>query len=185
MASPFELVITRLQNIGAFQFLFPFMLTAAVFYGLVRKSKIFGEPEQNVAVNAIVALVAAFMVWAYPVLVGVNVEKELATFFFNASISILTVVVGLMIAGLFFKPDLAEQISSKFRTGKLFGVVLLFGILVGGGVAISSGLVNVFFPPIIMLNISEDVLITTALLVILAVILIAIILPFGGGEKKS
>ncbi len=188
MASPFEIVITRLRDIGAFQFLFPFMITAAVFYGLIRKSQIFGKPEENVAVNAVVALTAAFMVWAYPILVGVDIEKQLSTFFFNASVSILTMVVGVMIAGIFFKPDLAGQLSEKFKTGKLFGIILLFGILVGGAVVFSSGLITVFLPQSLFTGptaLPSDVILTVALLAVLAVILIAIIAPFGGGGKSS
>ena len=188
MVSPFETVILRLRDLGAFQFLFPFMLTAAVFYGLIRKSQVFGKSEENVAVNGVVALVAAFMVWAYPILSGVNVETQLSTFFFNAVVAILTIVVGLMIAGLFFKPDLAGQLSEKFKSGKLFGVILLFGILIGGGIVVSSGLVTIFIPSNLFgsgVGLSEDAILTIALLGVLAAIMVAIIVPFGGEGGKS
>ncbi len=188
MASPFETVITRLQDIGAFQFLFPFMLTAAVFYGLIRKSHIFGKPEENVAVNAVVALVAAFMVWAYPILAGVDIETQLSTFFFNAAVSILTIVVGLMVAGLFFPPNLAEEIGKRLKGGKSLGAILVFGILIGGGILFSSGLITVFFPQTLFSGptaLPSDVILTVALLGVLAVILVAIIAPFGGGKGGS
>jgi len=189
MASPFETVILKLKDLGAFQFLFPFMLTAAVFYGLLRKSQVFGEPEKNIAVNAVVALVAAFMVWAYPILSGVNVETQLSTFFVNASIAMLTVVVGLMIAGLFFKPDLVGQISATLNTSRKLSIVIIFGILVGGAVLLSSGLVTVFIPSGIFGDVSgglsQDTILTIAVLVVVAVVMVAIIAPFGGGKKES
>ena len=185
MASPFETVILRLQEIGAFQFLFPFMITAAVFYGLLRKSQLFGKPEDNIAVNAVVSLTIAFMVWAYPILVGVSVEKQFSTFFFNAAVSIITVIVGLMIAGLFFEPDLAAGISKKLKSGKWFGTILLFGILIGGGIVVSSGLIGVFFPPNLLQGISQDVVLTAALMGVVGIILLALIIPFGGGGSKT
>jgi len=113
MTSPMEVVIKNLQEIGAFQFLFPFMLTAAVFYGLLRRSKIFGEPEKNVGVNAVVALIAAFMVWSYPVLTGVNVEVMLAKFFFQGIIATLVIIVGLLIVTTFLPGSLGEFLGEK------------------------------------------------------------------------
>ena len=66
MATPLENVIIRLNQLRFFAFL-PFILTAAVMYGLLSRSKIFGEPEKNTAINASIALVSAFLVWAYPI----------------------------------------------------------------------------------------------------------------------
>ena len=182
--NPFQTVILNLDKIGAFQFLFPFMIAAAVFYGLLRKSKVFGPPETNVAVNAVVALIAAFMVSAYPILTGIDVRTQFATFFFNAVIAILTIVVGLMIAGVLFGEDLPKQISEKFRQGRGFSIILIFGILIGGGILISSGLVNVFLPPILFPEgLSEESLFTLGAFIVLGLTLVAIIAPFGGGKK--
>ena|SRR3972149_4426547 len=184
MPSPFETVVQRLWDIGFFQYLLPFMISAAIFYGLLRKSQIFGEPGANVAVNAIIALGAAFMVIAYPVLVGVSIEKQFATFFFNAAISILTIVVGLMLASMFFGKDVASEIGEKLKTGRGWGIVLLFGVLVGGGVLFSSGLINVFFPVGVggISGLSEETVLTIAALIVVGIILVAIVAP-GAGKK--
>ena len=61
MTTPLEIVLINLEKMGFFAFL-PFILTAAIFYGLLRRSKLFGEPEKNIVVNAVISLVAAFMV---------------------------------------------------------------------------------------------------------------------------
>ena len=186
MVSPFEIVITRLDDIGAFQFLFPFMIAAALFYGLLRKSRIFGDPQENVAVNAVLALVAAFMVSAYPILVGVNVKQQFATFFFNAVVAILTVASGLMIAGMFFEGDLSKQISTKL--GRLLGPILILGLLVGGGIVVASGFISVFIPQNLFSGpsaIPPDVLLTIAVLAVMGVILAVVVVPFGRGEKKT
>ena len=147
MATPMENAIIALKNFGAFQFLFPFMLTAAIFYGLLRKSKIFGEPEKNMVVNATVALVAAFMVWAYPILAGVNIETQLSMFFFYGTISILTISIGLMILGMFLSKGVGEYLEVKM--GKTFwGGILGIGLLIGFGILISSGLISTIFGPV-------------------------------------
>ncbi|MDI6807290.1 MAG: hypothetical protein QMD14_05845, partial [Candidatus Aenigmarchaeota archaeon] len=62
MVSPFEAVVQRLWDLGFFTYILPYILTVAIFYGLLRKSQIFGAPEKNVAVNASVALVASLFV---------------------------------------------------------------------------------------------------------------------------
>jgi len=139
MASPFETIILRLKDLGAFEFLFPFMLTAAIFYGLLRKSKLFGEPERNVVVNATIALVAAFMVWSYPILTGVSIQQQLATFMFQSLVALLIVMVGLMAASFF-----GERIGLSEK--QLSIAILIMVGLIGGALLFSSGLASLFFP---------------------------------------
>jgi hypothetical protein len=182
MASPFEIVVTNLQKIGAYQFLFPWMIASAVFFGLLRRSQVFGKPEENTAVNAVVATVAAFMVMAYPILQGVNIEKQLTTFFFNSLVSILVVIVGLIIAGMVFPSGLGEELSKKFKGGTLVAF-LVFGILIAVGVLTSSGLTNVFFPKDVGApgGISSDVFLTIG---VLAVMVISVgLIAFVGGRE--
>jgi hypothetical protein len=182
MTSPFEVVILNLQKIGAFNFLFPFMLTAAVFYGLLRRSQIFGKPEENVAVNAVVALVAAFMVWAYPILAGVNVEVMLSTFFFQGVLATLVVIVGLLIISMFMPKGLGETLSEKLKPGWLIGIIIL-GLLIGFGVLFSSGAINIFFPSGIGGGISEDLIISIAVVIGLIAVLGLIVWITTKGEK--
>jgi uncharacterized membrane protein YjfL (UPF0719 family) len=179
MVSPFEVVILKLRSMGAFQFLFPFMLTSAVFYGLLRKSQLFGPPEKNVAVNAVVALIAAFMVWAYPIIAGVSIEQQLTIFMFNGSIALLTVMVALMIVSMFFPPDLPARLGERLKGGRSAGALIIFGLIVGISILFSSGLVNVFIPPGIF-EIPSDVFLTIITLIILGAIIVVIIAPWGG-----
>jgi len=183
MSSPLETVILNLQKIGAFQFLFPFMLTAAVFYGLLRRSQIFGKPEENIAVNAVVALVAAFMVWAYPILVGVNIEIMLSTFFFQGTIATLVVVIGLLIVSMFMPKGLGESLSEQFKGKGVWIGVLIFGLLIGFGVFFSSGAVQIFFPTGVFGGISEDVILSVAVVIGLFAVL-AVIVFLTSKEKK-
>jgi hypothetical protein len=144
MADPFTNAILYLKTIGFFNFLLPFMLSAAIFYGLLRKSKIFGDPDKNITINGVVSLVAAFMVWSYPIIAGVSVETELSKFFMQATSATLVIMIGLIITSMFTE-DLMKKLGETLgKTG--YGGILVMGILIGVGILISSGLIGVFIP---------------------------------------
>jgi hypothetical protein len=176
MVSPFETVILRLKDLGAFQFLFPFMLTAAVFYGLLRKSQIFGPPERNVAVNAIVALIAAFMVFSYPILSGVNIETQLSAFFFQGLVGFLVVAMGILISGLFLPENVGKIVGEKLG-GKTIGVLAIAIFFGGIGILFTSGLSSIFFPQGVSVEIPQDMLIGIFALVLLIGLVAAIVMP--------
>jgi len=184
MVSPFEIVIGRLRDIGAFEFLFPFLLTSAIFYGLLRRSQVFGSPEKNVAVNATVALVAAFMVWAYPVLIGVSIEKQLSQFFFSGVVVLLTVAVLLLLTSMVLPDGLGKFLETRYKGGLAVAAILV-GVMVIIGILISSGLMGIFFPQTIVGGISQDVILTIIVLVILAITFFGITTLGMEGVKES
>lgn len=183
MVSPFETVILKMREVGMFQFLLPYMLSSAIFYGLLRKSQIFGDPKETVSINAVVALVASFMVWSAPILLGIDIETRLASFFVHGISATLVVILGLMIVGMFSPPDLPKHLAKVFEQKPNFWIVVLVaGLLVGGVVAVSSGLVTVYFSqgrgegfgfPIL----SEDAILTLGaiLLLVLPIVLFAVL----------
>lgn len=182
MASPFEIVIGRLKDLGFFEFLLPFLLSSAIFYGLLRRSQIFGPPEKNVAVNAVVALVAAFMVWAYPVLIGVSIETQLSQFFFSGVTILLTVMFFLLIVSMVpIEGGLGKVLEEKFKKGGLFLTFIIIGVIISIGILISSGLTNTFFPQSIAGGISQDIIMTIIVVVLMAVTVIG--LASLGAEK--
>jgi len=189
MANPFNIVITKMQETGILSLL-PFLLSFAIFYGLLRKSQIFGEPERNTVVNAIVSFVAALLVWSYPILAGVNLEKAMSTFFVQGMTATLTVMFGLLITSMFLPANLGEQLAKAFnlssKGGKFGAVIIVFGVLIGLGIFISSGFINVFFPSGgALAGIPSDTMITIVTVIILAVTVIVIAgIGGGGGESK-
>ena len=183
--NPFEMVISRMYELGMFQFLFPFMLSSAIFYGLLRKSQIFGKPEDNVAVNAIVALVASFLVWSAPIIMGIDIQTMLIPFFVQSLSATLVIMMGLLIAGMFFPPDLPGLLKERFQTGGFWSVVIVGGVLIGFVILLTSGLGNIFFPPGEegIAGLSEDVVTIVLVVIILAVSTVAVV---GiGGKKKE
>lgn len=166
MPDIFRPIILRLQEIGAFNFLFPFLLTSAIIYGLLRKSKVFGDPEKNVAVNSVIALVAAFMVWAFPIMQGIDVEAQLSTFFAQG----LFVSLSLMFALMFFSmvaPDPSAALG-KFVQNREVAVIVV-AIIVGIFIFLTSGLFNLIIPKETLAGIPSDILLG------LGVILIALL----------
>lgn len=187
MADPFTITIVKLQELGFFKFFLPFMMSAAIFYGLLRKSKIFGEPERNVAVNGVVALTAAMMIWAYPIIAGVDIERQFATFMMNSLTATVAIMVGLMVAGMFLPEDLGKQLATAFKLGEKGGrfgsVLIVIALVVGFGALMSSGLFNVFLPTDIFGPggvISEDMMLALGMVFLLALTVI-IITQIGKG----
>jgi Na+-driven multidrug efflux pump len=179
MPDIFTPVIERLRELGAFKFLFPYMLTSAVFYGLLRKSQIFGKPDENVAVNAVVALIASFMVWASPVILGIDIETQLAAFFTQGLVVTLVFMVTLLIVGMFLPPDLPKHLAEGVFAGNKAAGILLIGVIMGMIIFATSGLWTVIVGPE-MVEKATDVVLGVIVIVLLA---IPIIFITYGGEK--
>jgi hypothetical protein len=179
MANPFDFVIQRLNQLGFFQLLL-FMLTSAVFYGLLRKSKLFGEPDKNIIVNGVVALVAAFMVWSAPTLLGIDIVTATTTFFVQGISATIVVMIALMITGMFAPEGLGKVLQENLK-GKFLAAVLVVGIIVGIGIFFASGISNLFFPASVFgSGLSTDT-ITIIVIGILMVISVLVIVGIGGG----
>jgi uncharacterized membrane protein YjfL (UPF0719 family) len=189
VANAFETVILKMRDLGMFQFLLPFMLTATIFYGLLRKSRIFGEEFRAITVNAVVALVAAFMVWAAPIILGVNIETSLAAFFLQGTSATLILLVGLMMASMFFPPDLAAELQ-KLEGFKKHGVaVLVAAIITVIAIVISSGMINIFLPAGIRFGTGGDISLSdetmSSILMVLLLLGTVAVLVLGGTGKKD
>jgi len=185
MADPFTQVILKLDQLGFFTFIMPYILTSALFYGLLRKSQIFGEADKSVVVNGVVSIVAAFMILAYPILQGVDIKAQYSAFFAQSVIAILGVMVSIMISGMFFPPDLPKILSEKFKGGGFWAVVMVGGLFVGIAILFTSGLFSVFFPTGIgIATIPQDILLTVGVLVILVISAMALMFLSGAGKKE-
>jgi hypothetical protein len=183
MATPLEILLINLNNMGFFAFL-PFLLTAAIFYGLLRRSKLFGEPERNVVVNATVALVAAFLVWAYPIISGISIEEYqlfFSTFFLKGTVATIVVVIGLVIAGMFFPKGLGEILEERLKGRFGIGIVVL-SLLIGVGVLIASG-TSIFFGFSIE-GISTDLILSIVFLIVF-ISIIGFVIWITGRETKK
>ncbi|MEM5815078.1 MAG: hypothetical protein QXD89_01140 [Candidatus Aenigmatarchaeota archaeon] len=144
MVVSLETVIIKLNQLGFFAFL-PFLLTSAVIYGLLKRSKIFGEPKENVAVNATVSIVAAFMVWAYPIIGGMSVEdyqKMFSEFFTRGGFAAIFFLLGVLIVSMFLPKSLGETLG-ELKNSKIF-VGIILGVFIFLSILLSSILTTLF-----------------------------------------
>lgn len=187
MANVFETVILKMRDMGMFQFMLPFMLTSAIFYGLLRKSRIFGDEFRSITVNAVVSLVAAFMVWSAPIILGVDIETGLASFFLQGTTATLVVLVGMLITSMFFPPDLAAELKSLNILGRHGGKFLLLSFVVVAAVLVSSGLIDVFMPAGFGEGAWSDDNVSSVLMLVLLLGTVYVLLWGGGngGEGKK
>lgn len=173
MADIFKPIIERMRDIGMFNFFLPFLLTSAIFYGLLRKSKIFGMAgqgptagrEEPIVVNAVIAIVAAFMVWAFPIMSGIDVEAHLSAFFMQGMVVTLVFMTTLMIISMVFKPDLPTQLESLVKTRS--GAIFLVGLGLGIVIFLTSSLWTIFIRPSFFISVPSDILITLGTIILL------------------
>jgi len=182
MADIFTPVIQRLTELGFFKFMLPYILTSAVFYGLLRKSQVFGKPDENVAVNAVVALIASFMVWASPVILGIDIQTQLAAFFTQGIVVTLVFMIALLITGMFLPPDLTGYLSKNLFQGNKAGAALVIGIVFAFIIFATSGLWKVMLGPELFEQ-ASDVIVAVVVIILLAIPIIFI--TWGGAEKAA
>jgi len=165
--TPFDTAILALKNMGFFKFLLPFMLSAAIFYGLLRKTQLFGPPEKNTAVNATVALCASFFVWSMPIILGIDIETQLSAFFVQGMTVTLVSMIGLIVSGMFLPPDLPKVISEKLKSGTAISIIIIGGLILGVILLISSGLFKVFAPSGFTFKLQDETISTIGVVILL------------------
>ncbi len=180
MANFFELVVQKLSELGFYNFFFPFVLSAVLFYALLRRSKLFGEMREGQILAAIVSLSVAFLIFGYPVLVGFTFGTELSAFFTQLSIIGLLFILALIFASMFY-PDfpkmLTEKLASPSKVYMFIGIAFLL--------LITSGLVGVFTQGTDQESpqAPRDIILIIAGLIIFVIVIMIAAASMGGGEK--
>jgi len=173
MQSPFQLVIEKLASLGVFSFLLPWILTAAVFWGLLKKSGMFGP-----FVNAVIALTTSFFIWGYfTTSYAIEIGTPLSTFIIQGSVIILVFLFGLIAASMFY-PKFPEILAEKKSSNMIW---VFLGIFVGG-LFFTSGLYRILSAGPAT-GIQSDVITLTTILVALIIgilILVAVQRSEGG-----
>jgi len=127
------------------------------------------------------------MVWAYPIIAGVDIETQLSTFFAHSIIATLTIAFALMITSMFLPPDIGDQLVKLLGKagGKYGAAIIVLGLLIGTAILVSSGLINVLIPGWTggAINISEDIIISAAVIISLGIVIALLIATSGGGKS--
>ena len=173
MVSPFQLIAEKLATLGFYSFFLPWLITAAVIWGLLKKSGFFGS-----FVNAVIALSVSFFIWGYLVTAyATPLAAPLSAFILQGSVIILVFLFALIGASMFY-PKFPETLGEKTKSM----IWVFIGIFVGG-LFFTSGLYRVlsFGPP--ATGIAGDV--TTLTIILVALIVGILVLTFIQGGKKG
>jgi hypothetical protein len=175
------------QSFGIFDFFLPFILMFAIFYGLLAKTKIFGNSNEKPAriVNLVISLgVAAYILIFTPA--GTTISSFMANFFGQTMIAIFSLLAFIMV--LYLVMNILKPGASWDWTKWAWAALIVTAILVGGAF-ISSGGGMVF--PGLKLPYSFDFGMNSGLLALLIVIaLTALVIYFlsksdgdGGSDR--
>ncbi len=172
MVSPFEIAAQKIGELGFFNFVIPFFITLAVFYGLLKRSNLF-----STGINALLSISVSFFIWGYLVTTsGAELGVPFSKFFTQTTVIILVFLFSLVGASMFY-PDFNEALKKAFPGGQF--VWLFFGILIVI-FFVTSGLGNV--TGIQNLIGSQAGVMVLVLFLLFIGVLIATLAGGGGGE---
>jgi len=168
----FNQMISNMTNLGFFQFLFPFLLALAIFYGVMKV--VLPEKMSNSAIG-LIALILAFFVMLFA-----SANPGIVTFMQNlsgtalmAATGILFVIILLGLSGLSIGSILGKETPMGIR---------LFGLLIAAIVIVLFfGAGTTYLLPSV--SVGSDFWTIVFFIVILAVVLW--FLGRGGEEKKA
>lgn len=167
MANPFQLIAKNLQELGIIGFFLPWIITAAIFWGLLKKSKIF----ESSIVNAIISLGASFFVMSYIFTSSTfDFGTALSVFITQATVIIIVFLFSLIGASMFY-PKFDEVLAEKFKGTMVWVFIGLFM----GALFFTSGLYMVLnsFPTT---GVQGDV---TTMIIILVALIIGMLILVG------
>ncbi len=141
-AQGFQDLISTFKEIGVFQFYLPFLIVFAVFYGLLSKTKLFGDQK---IFPVMISLAAAGFILVYTP-IGITFSQFLTNFVGGAITVILTLAVIVVLVNMLQSGNI---IKLPEKTGFLGNIPLVLGLvlvvvigvfLASGGTAIFPGL---------------------------------------------
>ena len=168
MSDIFEPVATKILELGILD-VFIFILVAAVFYALLKKSKILGGTP---AVDGVVAISIALFVFLYKWITGFGLTEPFSMFFTQITAILLIFVFSIMAASMFY-PDMMSWLPKIFGKSRSMLTIM---IVIGLTLLITSGLIAVLwtFPPAEPGTVRppEDIILIAVGLIIFVVIII-------------
>lgn len=179
MANTFDAVFSRLTSLGFFDIAI-FMLVTAIFYGLLRKSKILGESP---VVIGTVSLSIGLLLIAFRFVTGMNILTPLATMFAQWTSVLLIFLFGFIGASLFY-PDMLSWLPKAFHSRGMLVILIVIGL----AIMITSGLVTTFLatssqptPPGTIPIPTDTIIIIAGVIIFMVLIIVASSLGGGGG----
>ncbi|MEM4605957.1 MAG: hypothetical protein QW103_02915 [Candidatus Pacearchaeota archaeon] len=93
-------ILNKMNEFGVFSYILPFLLVFAIVFGLLQKTKIFGDENKSRGINAIIALAVA----------GLSLLFDFVPIFFSNifpkfGIGLAVFLVLIIVLGFFFNPN--------------------------------------------------------------------------------
>ena len=176
MVNPFQIITERLADLGIFSFFIPWVITAAVMWGLLKRSKMFDS-----TINAILSIAISFFIWGYLGRTAFNIGGPLSALLTQGFVLILVFVFGLVGASMFY-PKFSDTLTEVFKSS---WVIWMFVGIFLGILFFTSGLYTVIFPGPLGTGIQADV---QAMIIMLVALIIGILILVGvqkGAGKKE
>lgn len=165
MSNIFQVIAEKFGELGFYNFFLPWLITLAVIWGLLKKSKLFDSPS----VSAVISLSVSTLVWGFLVGVsGTDISGPMSTFITQIAL----IIIGLMfvvIGGSLFYPDIFEAISEWVKNQAMLTLFLIIVVVL----ALISGMFKVIFTGIAGISRNILGLIFMAVLFMLAIMLLA------------
>ena len=177
MANPFQLITEMMADLGLFSFFLPWIITAAVMWGLLKRSKMF-----DASINLVLSIAVSFFIWGYLAQTAFDIGTPLANFITQGFVLMLVFVFGLIASSMFY-PKFSETLTEVFKSSSMVWIFL--GLFVGV-LFFTSGLYTVLFQGPSGSGVQTDV---QALIMVLVALIIGILILVGvqrgvGGNKE-
>ena len=127
---------------GVYEFYFPFLLTFAIFYALIRRTRVFGKDKTANRISLVVSLVAAFYVMAFSP-AATTISSFFSSFFAGTSVVLVVILSLLMITMMLFGPFWTKLEDMEWW-GKNLKWFILCGLLITLILFVISGGINLF-----------------------------------------
>ncbi len=128
MVNPFKVLVERMAETGIYDFLLPMIVFWGIMYGLLRKSKIFGDSE---AIYALLTFAFSLFIWGYAAtLPEMSIGKPFSIFtaqFFVVALVFLFAFLGASIA----YPDFVDALNYAFKgSNAMIWIFIVIGIII-------------------------------------------------------
>jgi len=126
------------EALGFFDYYLPFILTFAIFYGLLDRIKIFGSGNTAKKINLVVSAAIAFFVMAYTPF-GITLKEFFSGFFAGASV-ILTAGISIALVSAVLLYAGGEQLKTGGKTKIWISIAIISAALIITNFITSGGL---------------------------------------------
>lgn len=181
----FEAVLQLLHDFGFFGVVLPFLLIFSIFYAILSKTRVLGDPKEDPWVKGtvtVISMVVSFLVISYT-----PVVNALQTLIPQAAFLLVVLMLFLMMVA-FIVPDFqtGDFLKNKWIIG-IIGIIMLViflaivGVSVGGEIPALHGLANVLLGnvPLQLTEGAINMLIAFAIIIGIPLVVVAMLVYSG------